>query len=250
MSDRADPPRPTRLAHLTWPEASAWFRRDPRLIVPVGSCLQHGPHLPLVTDTLIVEAVAGGIAARYRILLAPTLPFGSGSAREDEYAGTASLRSKTLHRVLNELLTAWEEQGVEQVVLMTAHGFRGHVAALLSVVSRARIRVVDVKTADVSRFLSAPDLPDHAGELETSLLLHLAPELVRRDEIRDHVPPDPEWMELLEGSQAVPPEGSPGVVGRPTEASAEKGRQIYEHLVEHIGSRLFGEDGAAAADAD
>lgn len=238
MPERGSPPR---LDELTWKEAADWFRRDPRLILPVGTCLQHGPHLPLGADTLIVEAVAEALAARHGVLLAPTLAYGGSSAREQAYAGTASLRAKTLHRVLNELVSQWEEQGVREFILMTAQGHGPHLTALLAViVERARVRAVDLNGVDVSRFLDCGPGPEHAAEFETSLLLHLAPERVRREEIRDPEVEEGPEERAGAGSEAVPPEGSPGVVGQPTAATAEKGRRIYAHLVDHIGSRLFG----------
>lgn len=240
MPDPTDPPR---LAELTWVEASEWFRRDPRLIVPVGTCLQHGPHLPLGTDTVIVEAVAEALAARHRVLLAPTLVYGGSSEREQAYAGTASLRTKTLHRALNELVGQWETQGVLEVILITAQGYGPHLSSLMAVISdRARIRAVDLNGVDISRFLSGGSGRGHAGEFETSLLLHLAPALVRKGEIRDPEEPGSRPGDVLEGTEAVPPEGSPGVVGEPSAATAEKGGAIYAYLVEHVGERLFGND--------
>lgn len=236
------PERVPRLAELTWPEAARRIRRDPRLIVPVGTCLQHGPHLPLDTDIRIVTAVGEGIAARYRVLLAPTLPFGTVSEREVEYAGTAGLRSKTLHRVVNELLASWEGHGVTEFVLLTSQGYAPHFGVLVTALAeRARVRAVDLNAVDISGFRSGPPVPEHGGELDTSLLLYFAPSLVRMGEAVDQ-PLDPEEMEsLLQGSEPMPPLGSVGVVGSPSRASAEKGRHVYEHLVEHIGRRLFGE---------
>lgn len=237
-----DPATVPRLAELTWTEAVAWFRHDPRLLVPAGTCLQHGPHLPLGADTLIVTAVAEALAAQHGVLLAPTLAYGGSSERERTYAGTASLRAKTLHRVLNELVSQWEAQGVVEIILITAQGYGPHLSALMAVISDlARIRAVDLNGVDVSRFLSGPTGPEHAGEFETSLLLHLAPALVRREAVQDPEEAGSRPGDVLEGSEAVPPEGSSGVVGRPTAATAEKGREIYAYLVEHVGSRLFGE---------
>lgn len=235
MADRRVP----RLEELTWLEARDSLRRDPRLILPVGTCLQHGPHLPLCTDTVIITAIAEEIAARHGVLLGPTVPFGVISDREAEYAGSAHLRSKTLHRLLNELVAGWEGHGVREFVLMTAHGYGPHVSALVTVLcEQARIRAVDVNAVDLARFLAEP--PGHGGEFETSLMLHLAPELVRLGEMRDAPLEEAELRDLLVGSEPVPPAGTEGVVGRPSLASAEKGRALYEHLVEHIGSKLFG----------
>ena len=231
-----------RLSELSWMDAAAWFRRDPRLIVPVATCMQHGPHLPLGADAIIVESLAGGISSHHNVLVAPTLSYGAASERDQEYAGTAAIGAKTLHRVLNDLVAGWERHGVREFVLITAQGFGSHFGALVSVIAeRARIRAVDINAVDLSGFLTNPDIPERAGELETSLLLHLAPQLVHEDRIEDTPLERHEVAELLVGSEPMPPPGSPGVVGNPTFASADKGRRIYDYLVEHIGSRLFGQ---------
>lgn len=230
------------LAELTWTEAAAWFHRDPRLIVPVGASVPHGPHLPVGTDTLVVQAVCEAIGARHGVLVAPTLPFGAASERDEEYAGTCSLGPKTLHRMLNELVSVWESHGIREFFLVTSYGWAPHFGALLTVVTEgARLRALDLNAVDLSPVLGVFPLPERAGEVETSLVLHLAPDLVRGREIRDAPLRPSELEKLLEGTEPLPPPGSPGVVGTPTAASAEKGRAIYEYLVQHIGERLFGE---------
>jgi creatinine amidohydrolase len=235
------PTAAVRLDRLPWSEAAERLSRDPRLILPVGTCMQHGPHLPLGADALIITRLAEAIAARYEVLLAPTLPFGAASPRDAEYAGTASLSGKTLHRVLNELVSCWEAHGVEELVLMTVHGYGPHLYALATVVSEtARIRSVDLHAIDLSAFLRQPHTHEHAGELATALLLHLAPELVRLEAIRDVVIEERKLQKLVAGEEPVPVSGSIGVVGRPSRASAETGRAIFEYLIDHIGSGLFG----------
>lgn len=246
-ADRPDNEGPLRLSLLSWPEALEALRRDPRMILPVGSCLQHGPHLPLGTDSIIITRIAEEIAFRNGILLAPTLPYSVASQNEREYAGTASLDGKTLHRVLNELVQSWEQHGLEEIVLMTAHGFGPHLRAISTVVSDSvRVRAVDLHSIDLSSFMKAPLAAQHAGEVATALMLYLAPQLVRLDAVRDKVLSPAQVRQLVAGEEPVPPEGSSGVLGRPSLASAEEGRNIYEYLVEHIGERLYGRaDGAA-----
>jgi creatinine amidohydrolase len=235
------PATAVRLDELPWPEAAEHLSSDPRLILPVGTCMQHGPHLPLGADALIITRLAEAIAARHGILLAPTLPYGAASPRDAEYAGTASISGKTLHRVLNELVSCWEAHGVEELVLMTGHGYGPHLYALATVVSEtARIRSVDLHAIDLSAFLGQPHTQEHAGELATSLMLHLAPELVRPDAISDVVLQNVEVRELMAGEEPVPVSGSIGVVGNPSRASAEIGRAVFEYLIDHIGSGLFG----------
>jgi creatinine amidohydrolase len=122
----------------------------------VGTCLQHGPHLPLGTDTVIVERLAEDVSRRTGVLLAPTLSYGVASATEREYAGTASLERKTLHRVLNELVDAWERQGLEEIILMTAHGYGPHIQALAAVLAdTVRVRAVDIHAIDLTSFLES-----------------------------------------------------------------------------------------------
>jgi len=235
------PAAAARLELLSWSETAERFRRDPRLILPVGTCLQHGPHLPLGADSIIITSLAEAVAARYGVLLAPTLPYGAASPRDAEYAGTASLSGKTLHRVLNELVSCWEAQGMEELVLMTGHGYGPHLYALGTVVSEtARIRSVDLHAIDLSGFLSRPHTREHAGELATSLLLHLRPELVRKEAMRDAELGERNVRKLMAGEEPMPAPGSHGVVGRPSLGAAGAGRAIFEYLVDHIGRGLFG----------
>jgi creatinine amidohydrolase len=245
MTDARDVPRgssagPLRLSELSWTEASEHFRRDPRLLVPVGTLLQHGPHLPLNTDTLIVTRLAERLSEEHGVALAPTLPYGVGSETEQAYAGSSCVRGKTLHRMLNELVENWEGQGVEEIYLLTAHGFGPHLQAIGTVVSgRSRIRAVDLHAVDLQAFLDAPHAEEHAGELETSLLLHLAPDLVRKDRVRDMPVEEEALRKLLVGEEPVPLPGSDGVVGCPSRASAAKGREIFEFLVQFLGDRVL-----------
>jgi creatinine amidohydrolase len=213
------------------------------LILPVGSCVQHGPHLPVGTDEIITTAIAEGIATRHSVLLGPTLRFGTVSSRDKAYAGTAGLSAKTLHRVLNELIADWEKHGVREFTLLTSHGYGSNYGALVSAIStRARIRAVDTNVVDLSPVVGPDALPERAGEVETSLMLHLAPSLVRLDLARDEIVDARVLDRLLDGSEPMPLRGSAGVIGRPTAAAAEKGKRIYDYLVAYIGDRLFAED--------
>ena len=240
---RPEAARLLRLDQLSWTEAVDALRRDSRMILPVGSCLQHGPHLPLGTDTFIITRIAEDVARRHGVLVAPTLPYSVASRSERDYAGTASLDAKTLHRVLNELVDCWERHGLSQIVLMTAHGYGPHLRAISTVVSdTVRVRAVDLHSIDLSRFIEAPLAAQHAGEVATALMLYLAPALVRSDAVRDRVLSPAQVRRFVAGEEPVPPEGSDGVLGRPSLASAAEGRNIYEYLVDHISERLYGSE--------
>lgn len=239
--------RAHRLADMSWKQVAEHLNDDPRLLVPVGSTLQHGPHLPLGTDNIIVTHLAREISRRYGILAAPTLPYGAGAEREHEYAGSASLRGKTLHRTLNELVSIWEDHGVAEFVLMTTHGYGPHLQALATVTSeQARVRSVDLHAVDLSHLLESHQGGEHAGEMATSLILYLEPGLVDREAMEDADLPVELIQQLRVGEEPVPPPGSPGVVGFPSRASAEKGEAIFTYLVEFLGERVFTRSGTEA----
>jgi creatinine amidohydrolase len=212
--------------------------RDPRLLIPVGTCEQHGPHLPLGCDTVIVERLADDLSAEFQVLRAPTVEYGVNTATRRPFPGNASVRRKTLHRWMNDLLGSWEEAGVEQFIILTAHGHDPHQEALCTLrTTRARVFTVDVFALDMEDLLHDPDSPTHGGELDTSLLLYLAPELVRMDQARDFVPPA--GGRHVRGLSAPLPALSPGSLGRPTLATPEKGEHLYKMIRERVATRVL-----------
>jgi creatinine amidohydrolase len=232
---------PRRVELLTPAAAAAALRADPRLLVPVGALDAHGAHLPIGTDLLLVDRLADDLSAVSGVLRAPVAAYGINAAGRTP--GAATLRKKTLHRLLNDLLDAWEDGGVEEFILLTTHQQDAHQEALATVVTaRARVRVVDVLGVDVSDLLEGQDGPMHADEVDTSLVLHLAPELVRGPAVPDNMPP----REVLRRFRAGrgPRRGRDGgavpAFGRPSLASAEKGARIYARLLERVATRVLG----------
>lgn len=208
--------------------------------MPVGTCEQHGPHLPLGADTIIVERLADDLSAEFGILRAPTVEYGVNAATKRPFPGNASVRRKTLHRWMNDLLDSWESAGVERFVILTAHGHDPHQEALSTLRTRtARVFTVDVFSIDLTGHLEDPEGPVHGGELDTSLLLHLAPELVRMELAQDFAPRERAVArERRSGRAAIPPEG-PGSLGRPTLASAAKGAVLYKMIRDRIATRVL-----------
>ena len=91
-------------------EIAATLARDPRLIIPVGACEQHGPHLPPGCDTIIAEHLADDLSAEFGVLRAPTVEYGVNVETERGLPANAWMRRKTLHRMLNDLLQSWERR--------------------------------------------------------------------------------------------------------------------------------------------
>ena len=236
--------QPLHLESLVPDEVRAALARDPRLLVPVGTCEQHGPHLPLGCDTLIVERLADDLSSRAGILRAPTVEYGVNTATKRPYPGNASVRRKTLHRWMNDLLGSWEQGGVAEFIILTAHGHDPHQVALSTLRTRhARVFTVDVFALDFTGYLDEVDGPMHGGELDTSLLLYLAPSLVRMELAQDFLLSDRERAKYRRGSTGALPAISPGSLGRPTTASAEKGERLYKMICDRIATRVLGVTG-------
>ena len=238
-SPHAAVPRPLRLKELPPPAVAAALAADPRLIIPVGTCEQHGPHLPFGCDTIIVERLADDLSARFRVLRAPAVEYGVNTPVEREVPGNAAMRKKTLHRMLNDLIGAWEEGGVREFILLTAHRYDPHQEALATVITAgARVRVVDVFAVGVADLLEGQVEPMHGDEVDTSLLLHLAPELVDMTSAQDYMVSRETLRRYWRGRMAFPP-GSPGSVGHARLASAEKGQRIYERILDRVSDRVL-----------
>ncbi|MDE3173030.1 MAG: creatininase family protein [Gemmatimonadota bacterium] len=232
-------PRPRRLKEMRPAEVAATLAADPRLILPVGTCEQHGPHMPLGADTLIVERLADDLSAEFQVLRAPTIEYGVNVVTARPSAGNASVRRKTLHRTLNDLADSWEAEGVREFVLLTAHQHDPHLEALETVVTAtARVRVVNIFGLAFADLLEGQLEPMHGDEVDTSLLLYVAPESVNMSLAQDYTMSVDELRRYRRGWLRVP-DTSPGSVGRPMLATADKGRQIYSRIRDRIRERIF-----------
>ena len=226
------------LDEIPWSEVERALARDPRLIFPVGALEQHGPHLPLGANIVIAQRVAREVSRALQILRAPTFSYGV-TIGGGPFAGRAGLRRKTLHRAVNELLAAWEDHGVKEFVIITAHRFEPHLEALLMALTGESMKsVYDLYEIDVSDLLETDPELEHAGELETSLMLHLTPELVRSEHIEDFMPEGGALRNYTRRRVPKPPKASSGVLGFPTLATGEKGSRIFRRYVDLLVSTL------------
>jgi mycofactocin system creatininase family protein len=203
----------------------------PTVLVPVGSTEQHGPHLPLDTDTVIAEAVATRAAQRLaaggrEAVVAPAIAYGS-SGEHQHFPGTSSVGTSVLHDVLVELtrsMATW----AARVAFVNAHG--GNLTALRSAVAQLAAEGHDV--AWVPCATEKVDL--HAGRTETSLMLHLAPWNVRLDRAEAGNTGTIEELLPLMIEGGVKAVSANGVLGDPAGASADEGATLLGSMVDDV----------------
>jgi len=172
-------------------------------------------------------------------LRAPTVEYGVNVDTERGFTGNASLRKKTLHRMLNDLIDSWEATGVREFILLTAHGHDPHQEALATVTTTAaRVRVVDIFGVNLSDLLEGQREAMHGDEVDTSIMLFIAPKMVSLDQAQDYMMSREQLRRYRRGWLKVP-SGSAGSIGRPSLASAEKGKLLWERIYSKISDRIF-----------
>lgn len=223
----------TQLGNMTWTELANVDPGRPGpgarfVVVPVGSCEQHGPHLPLDTDTVIAGALANGLADRRGdCLVAPPVTI-SASGEHQGFPGTLSIGTDVMATVIIEL--ARSADWAAGVVFVNGHG--GNLAAMqrAAAVFRSEARNVLIWWPTI------PGGDPHAGHTETSLMLALAPDRVRLGAAAPG--PIPPIDELIR--HGVRPLSATGVLGDPTLAGADDGRQILSRLIDDLTAAVAG----------
>jgi len=211
------------LGERVWPEIDG----RPTVLVPVGSVEQHGPHLPLDTDTRIAAAVAAR-AATGALLVAPPVAYGA-SGEHEGFAGTVSIGHEALRLLLVELGRS-AARWAGRLVFVNGHG--GNVSSLVEAV-----RLLRYEGRDAAWFACAAGGDAHAGRTETSLMLALDPTLVRPERAAGNTAPLGDLLPEMRagGVAAVSPNG---VLGDPAGASADEGERLLAAMSDSLGAAL------------
>lgn len=235
------------LGELAWPEAERRLQEVDIALLPVGALEQHGPHLPLDTDSFDADYTARTVASRCQVprpLVLPLIPYGVSYHHED-FPGTIPVSPDVLSRLVYEVGMALANSGINKLVIINGHG--GNVPALnfaaQNINRDARIFTC-VESGDTSDF-DVGELTDtkndvHAGEVETSTSLAVRPHLVRMDKARASIPVfSSRYLDFssrrgVEWYARTSRISSSGVLGDPTVASAEKGQVFWDLILSHL----------------
>jgi len=231
-----------RFHELTWPLLREVPRERTVILAPIAACEQHSRHLPAFTDTFLVTAVAEGVEQRLpgSVLLLPTLWFGA-SGHHLRFGATLSAEVDTHVDMLCDLLVPLLEDGYQRFLVLNGHG--GNIntmhVALRRLQPRYRQRLLtaasywELAEKELAGLARGPRKSmGHACEFETSMILALRPDLVRKEEIQDDPPRDDPVLRGLFTPEDMKQRTDHGAVGYPEQASAESGRVFLGVAIE------------------
>jgi creatinine amidohydrolase len=243
-------------AELTWPEMREAITRQPVVLLPFGTVEDHGHHLPLNTDNIIVEELCleAALRAPGELLVMPLIPYGLNEHHMD-FPGTISIDMQTLLAYVSDAAISVARHGFSHVLVVNGHGSNAPIADLAArrvVLETGIICGAMSPNAAIDPTLAEPTLSEmrrsgpggiaHAGEYETALMLHLRPDLVQMDKaVREMGQlkldyfnwdyPEPSVLSWQDWWSRM---GESGVCGDPTVATAEFGRALFETTVENM----------------
>jgi len=245
---------PRWMQEMKWQEVEEYLKRDDVVLIPVGSTEQHGPHLPLMTDTAEAIAVVEGVSDSTGVLIAPPLWYG-WSPGHMAFPGSFSLRAETLANVVKDIVCSLVYTGFKRIVVVAGHTTMNcfPIVPILHKVKNltgAYVALVDVGTIAMKEVAEiCGNKPDagHAGEWETSLMLHIREDLVDMgkavenaasggwDPFPSLIPGDARvrgnTYHAFETSDAFRVRSPSGLTGNPLLASKEKGDKILQATV-------------------
>ncbi|HVS38243.1 MAG TPA: creatininase family protein [Gemmataceae bacterium] len=226
---------------MTFPELRQVPRAGALILVPIAAVEQHSRHLAVLTDTVLVTGVAEGVEKQLpdSVVLLPTLWFGA-SHHHLRFGATLSASVDVHIDMICDLLTPLLDDGWVRVLILNGHG--GNIDTMQTALRRLQPRYRDRILSAASYWdLAAPELAalaegprknmGHACEMETSMMLALRPDLVRRDQIRNDPPREDAVLRGLYLAEDMKQRTDHGAVGYPELASAEKGRAFLAAAV-------------------
>lgn len=250
-----------RIDELNWVEyARRVEQEDPVVLFPVGSLEQHGPHLPMNCDELIPRAISERVAARIPGLVAPSMCYGYKSQPRsgggNHFPGTTSLDGQTVVAHVQDVVAEFARHGVRKIAVMDGH-YENTMFIIEGIdLALRRLRAEGVRDMKILRigyyeFTSKeseakvwpdgfPSWPlEHAGIMETSVMLHLHPGLVNMDKVPQHGPAEFHPFDIYPVTQEnIPGLPESGALISAASATPEKGQMLVKDFVDGISEAL------------
>lgn len=228
----------TILDGLTWLAAEALLTPDTVVVIPLGAAAkEHGPHLPLNNDWNMAEYLKRRLAERARVVVAPTVPYHFYPAFV-EYPGSVSLRLETARDLVVDIVRSFARHGPRRFYVLntgvsTLRALAPAAAALAAEGTLLRFTDILALLGPLERAVAEQPCGTHADEVETSIMLHVAPETVEMTRaVRECAPERPGGLTRDPGGRGI---YSPsGVWGDATLATREKGRRLVDGLVDGL----------------
>jgi creatinine amidohydrolase len=211
------------------------LRRTRRVIVPIGSLEQHGAHLPVSTDSLISERIAMLVAERVKCFVLPVISYGVSFEHLPMF--NVSLRNSTLSDLLCEVCISLSGQGIREIIFINGHHGNTGVLQYISQNLDAKIRA-NVSIFAINYWNVMHRELDHAGEVETSLVLAISPQLVRMDKAEPNSRRLSKsriaYSTITSRPASFPKVTGNGIWGEPRSASKEKGERLIKEIVRNL----------------
>jgi creatinine amidohydrolase len=229
---------------MTWPELRAALEGGGQVgLVPLGAIEQHGPHLPLATDAIVATALCERAGAASGALVMPTLSLGCSFGHGVDFPGTISLSPDLLTRTIRQYIEWAATAGLTKFLVVDAH--MGNNPALRSAIDYLRLLRPDLQVGVLHWWEASPevyaatvqDAADlHANRAETALMMAIAPDQVRLDQLK--AGDDKDRTEGLVFQYHASALSKNGVTGRPSEATPELGQELLGAIVAEIANRV------------
>ena len=232
-------------SELTWSEIPEVLARvTGAALLPVGATEQHGPHLGCGVDSVIADELCRAVSAKTGVPMLPTLPYGCSLGHSQRWPGTIAVQPITLINLVKEIGTWAVHSGVRRLFIVNSHVTNAAPLRCALEMLRAEhdgLMVAVVNTATLSERVQrvhSSDAEDwHANDAETSLMLAMAPPMVRIERLAEADDPDRTGGAVF--AHPVNRTSLNGVTGRPSEASAGKGQALFEWLVDDLSALIL-----------
>jgi len=221
------------LEEMSWPQIEEGLRQTKTVILPVGATEEHGPHLPVFTDTIQAVEVAREAAKRHGVFLAPALQYGVCRSTR-RFPGTITVSHDALRAFARDLVLSFNDSGFQNIMILTGHAGGQHMSALEEACQMA-VEERDLRVSLVSLFdlidSQAVETPHdgHSGEIETSLMMIIRGDLVRGTP-EGHFPSRPRFLIQRDVRHLM----GNGIMGDPSKSSLQKGKAFFEMAVQGV----------------